>query len=89
MVENSYLGSSDEVSNRSGNSTDITRMDFIIKIFPLFHLVPPQVSKLVERVEVAFVERFANGNHRKGLRILRPKTKRKKHRITFSSGKMF
>ncbi|KAG2714241.1 hypothetical protein I3760_03G017600 [Carya illinoinensis] len=56
MVENSYLGSSDEV------------------------------SKLMERVEVTFTERFANGNHRKGLRILRPKTKREKHRITFSAG---
>ncbi|KAF5479497.1 hypothetical protein F2P56_000310 [Juglans regia] len=56
MVENSYLGSSDEV------------------------------SKLMERVEVTFIERFANGNHRKGLRILRPKTKREKHRITFSLG---
>ncbi|KAG6659294.1 hypothetical protein I3843_03G020700 [Carya illinoinensis] len=56
MVENSYLGSSDEV------------------------------SKLMERVEVNFTERFANGNHRKGLRILRPKTKREKHRITFSAG---
>ncbi|XP_041004467.1 phosphate transporter PHO1 homolog 9-like [Juglans microcarpa x Juglans regia] len=56
LVENSYLGSSDEV------------------------------SKLMERVEVTFIERFANGNHRKGLKILRPKTKREKHRITFSLG---
>ncbi|KAG8659546.1 phosphate transporter PHO1 homolog 9 isoform X2 [Manihot esculenta] len=42
-----------------------------------------EVTKLMERVEAAFVKHFANGNHRKGINILRPKSKREKHRTTF------
>ncbi|XP_048230137.1 phosphate transporter PHO1 homolog 9 [Ricinus communis] len=56
MVDNSYLGSSVEV------------------------------SKLMERVEATYIKHFANGNRSKGMSILRPKTKREKHRITFSLG---
>ncbi|KAL3723294.1 hypothetical protein ACJRO7_035475 [Eucalyptus globulus] len=56
MVDDSYLGSSDEV------------------------------SRLMERVEAAFIKHFANGNHHKGMRTLRPTAKREKHRITFFSG---
>ncbi|KAG5226951.1 EXS family protein [Salix suchowensis] len=56
MVDNSYLGSSDEV------------------------------TRLMERVEVAFVKHFSNGNHRKGMNTLRPKPKKERHRITFSMG---
>ncbi|KAK1379542.1 phosphate transporter PHO1-like [Heracleum sosnowskyi] len=56
MVDNSYIGSSDEV------------------------------TKLMDRVEVAFVKHFSNSNHKKGLSILRPTTKRQRHRITASLG---
>ncbi|XP_075524009.1 phosphate transporter PHO1 homolog 3-like [Primulina tabacum] len=56
MVDNSYLGSSDEV------------------------------NKLMERVEVIFIKHFTNSNRSKGINILRPKTKREKHRVTFSMG---
>lgn len=61
--------------------------------FPPFFLfssqnVPMQVTKLMERVEAAFVKHFANGNHRKGINILRPKSKREKHRTTFLLGKI-
>ncbi|KAF5725377.1 phosphate transporter PHO1 9-like [Tripterygium wilfordii] len=56
MVDNSYLGSSDEI------------------------------TKLIERVEATFVKHFANGNHRKGMDILRPKAKRERHRTTYFLG---
>ncbi|GLU11050.1 hypothetical protein SLE2022_278220 [Rubroshorea leprosula] len=56
MVDNSYLGSSNEV------------------------------TKLMEKVEATFVKHFANGNHRKGMDILRPKVRRERHRITFFYG---
>ncbi|XVE53190.1 hypothetical protein DITRI_Ditri02bG0183900 [Diplodiscus trichospermus] len=45
-----------------------------------------KVNKLMERVEAAFVKHFANSNRSKGMNILRPKTKRQRHRITFSTG---
>ncbi|KAK1552999.1 hypothetical protein Q3G72_026958 [Acer saccharum] len=56
MVDNSYLGSSDEV------------------------------TKLMERVEVTFVKHFSNANRTKGMNVLRPKAKRERHRISFSTG---
>ncbi|KAK0574523.1 hypothetical protein LWI29_024939 [Acer saccharum] len=56
MVDNSYLGSSDEV------------------------------TKLMDRVEVTFVKHFSNANRSKGLNVLRPKAKRERHRISFSTG---
>ncbi|KAB2613842.1 phosphate transporter PHO1 9-like [Pyrus ussuriensis x Pyrus communis] len=59
MVDNSYLGSSDEV------------------------------TRLMERVETTFIKHFANGNRRKGMKTLRPKTKREKHRNTFFLGLLF
>ncbi|CAN6574751.1 unnamed protein product [Malus baccata var. baccata] len=59
MVDNSYLGSSDEV------------------------------TRLMERVESTFIKHFANGNRRKGMKTLRPKTKREKHRNTFFLGLLF
>ncbi|XP_057948047.1 phosphate transporter PHO1 homolog 10-like [Malania oleifera] len=55
-VDDSYLGSSDEVIG------------------------------LLERVETTFVKHFSNLNRREGMKSLRPKTKREKHRITFFSG---
>ncbi|KAL8518655.1 hypothetical protein ACS0TY_009847 [Phlomoides rotata] len=59
MVDNSYLGSSDEV------------------------------SRLMERVEVTFIKHFSNSNRSKGMNILRPKKKKEKHSITFSTGFVF
>ncbi|ESQ33016.1 hypothetical protein EUTSA_v10003656mg [Eutrema salsugineum] len=56
MVDNSYLGSSDEV------------------------------IRLMERVEATFIKHFTNANRTKGMNILRPKAKRERHRITFSTG---
>ncbi|GFZ21482.1 EXS (ERD1/XPR1/SYG1) family protein [Actinidia rufa] len=54
MVDNSYLGSTDEV------------------------------TKLMDRVEAAFIKHFANSNRRKGMTDLRPKVKIERHRVTFS-----
>ncbi|XP_076890368.1 LOW QUALITY PROTEIN: phosphate transporter PHO1 homolog 10-like [Bidens hawaiensis] len=55
-VDDSYIGSSDEV------------------------------NVLLDRVEDTFVKYFANSNHREGMKILRPKRKREKHRVAFFSG---
>ncbi|XVF43159.1 hypothetical protein PTKIN_Ptkin02bG0018200 [Pterospermum kingtungense] len=56
MVDNSYLGGSEEV------------------------------TKLMERVENTFIKHFSNANRAKGMKILRPKIKRERHRISFSTG---
>ncbi|KAK7295400.1 hypothetical protein RJT34_18307 [Clitoria ternatea] len=45
-----------------------------------------EVHRLMERVEHAFIKHFANGNHRKGMNILRPTAKRERHRTTFLLG---
>ena len=42
----------------------------------------------MERVEAAFIEHFANGNHGKGMKTLRSKTKKGRHWITFLLGKV-
>ncbi|KAK8534010.1 hypothetical protein V6N13_028312 [Hibiscus sabdariffa] len=45
-----------------------------------------EVTKLLEKVEATYVKHFANGNHRKGMKTLRPQAKKEKHRITFLYG---
>ncbi|KAK8588088.1 hypothetical protein V6N12_022545 [Hibiscus sabdariffa] len=45
-----------------------------------------KVTKLLEKVEETYVKHFANGNHRKGLKTLRPQAKKERHRITFLYG---
>ncbi|KAL5582253.1 hypothetical protein UlMin_014695 [Ulmus minor] len=45
-----------------------------------------EVTKLMERVEVIFIQHFANGNRRKGMRSLRPTARRERHRTTFFLG---
>ena len=86
MVDNSYISSSDEVSYSSVNSAYITQKDSVMKLF--LPVVPPQLTRLMERVELTFIKHFANGNHRKGMDTLRPKARRERHRITFSLGKI-
>ncbi|KAL0732860.1 hypothetical protein Bca4012_009070 [Brassica carinata] len=45
-----------------------------------------KVVRLMERVEATFIKHFANANRTKGMNILRPKAKRERHRLTFSTG---
>ncbi|KAK1551600.1 hypothetical protein Q3G72_001018 [Acer saccharum] len=45
-----------------------------------------EVTKLMDRVEVTFVKHFSNANRTKGMNVLRPKAKRERHRISFSTG---
>lgn len=40
----------------------------------------------MERVEIAFIKHFSNANRAKGMKILRPKVKRERHRTSFSTG---
>ncbi|XP_017216268.1 phosphate transporter PHO1 homolog 3 [Daucus carota subsp. sativus] len=56
MVDNSYLGSSDEV------------------------------RRIMDRVEISFIKHFANSNRKKGLKALKPKTKKQKHGVSASLG---
>ena len=97
MIDNSYLGSSDEVTIIHFLKTSFIYL-FIFKkkriFLTFYHLLiflvnyfTLQVTKLMERVEKTFIKHFANSNRGKGMNILRPKPKREKHRITFSMGK--
>ncbi|XP_016488360.2 phosphate transporter PHO1 homolog 10 [Nicotiana tabacum] len=45
-----------------------------------------EVTSLLDRVETTFIKHFSHSNRRKGMKILRPKHKIEKHRITFLSG---
>ncbi|KAL8533762.1 hypothetical protein ACS0TY_009961 [Phlomoides rotata] len=45
-----------------------------------------EVTGLIERVEVVFIKNFLNSNRREGMKLLRPKQKKERHRITFFSG---
>ncbi|KAK8687019.1 hypothetical protein V6N13_085852 [Hibiscus sabdariffa] len=45
-----------------------------------------EVTKLMEKVEETYVKQIANGNHRKGMKTLRPQAKKERHRITFLNG---
>ncbi|CAN8313197.1 unnamed protein product [Cochlearia groenlandica] len=45
-----------------------------------------EINKLMLRVESIFVEHFASSNRSKGMNLLRPKVKKERHRITFSTG---
>ncbi|KAK1390942.1 phosphate transporter PHO1-like [Heracleum sosnowskyi] len=56
MIDNSYLGNSDEV------------------------------TKVMDKVEAAFIKHFSNSHRKEGLRILRPTTKRQRHRVTAMLG---
>ncbi|XVF77860.1 hypothetical protein PTKIN_Ptkin14bG0081200 [Pterospermum kingtungense] len=45
-----------------------------------------KVIKLMERVEATFIKHFSNSNRSKGMNKLRPKSKKERHRISFSTG---
>ncbi|XP_010514093.1 PREDICTED: phosphate transporter PHO1 homolog 6 [Camelina sativa] len=45
-----------------------------------------EVMRLMENIEATFINHFTNGNRTKGMNILRPKPKRERHRLTFSTG---
>ncbi|KAG5023674.1 hypothetical protein JHK82_019575 [Glycine max] len=45
-----------------------------------------EVTRLMERVENVFIKHFSNSNRNIGMRVLRPKPKRERHRVTFSMG---
>ncbi|CAH8382387.1 unnamed protein product [Eruca vesicaria subsp. sativa] len=47
-----------------------------------------EIVRLMERVEATFIKHFANANRTKGMNILRPKAKRERHRLTFSTGEV-
>ncbi|XP_022968056.1 phosphate transporter PHO1 homolog 10-like isoform X2 [Cucurbita maxima] len=59
IVDNSYLGTSDEVAD------------------------------LMKMVEITFIKNFSNSNYKEGIKLLKPKTKREKPIVTFSSGFLF
>lgn len=42
----------------------------------------------MERVEATFIKHFSNSNRGKGMKILRQKAKRDKHRLTFTLGRI-
>nr|XP_043614561.1 phosphate transporter PHO1 homolog 9-like [Erigeron canadensis] len=48
-----------------------------------------EVAKLITRVEATFIKHFSNQNRDQGMKILRPKSKREKHRVTFFVGCYF
>ncbi|XP_071731053.1 phosphate transporter PHO1 homolog 3-like [Rutidosis leptorrhynchoides] len=48
-----------------------------------------EVTKLIDRVEAAFVKHFCNGNRHQGMNMLRPKAKKDRHRVTFFVGCFF
>ncbi|EXC20014.1 Phosphate transporter PHO1-10-like protein [Morus notabilis] len=45
-----------------------------------------EIIELLERVETTFIKNFSNSNHTEGMKSLRPKRRREKHRVTFVSG---
>ncbi|KAL6513930.1 hypothetical protein OROHE_019386 [Orobanche hederae] len=45
-----------------------------------------EITSLVEWVEMVFINNFLNSNRREGMKLLRPKQKKEKHRVTFLSG---
>uniref|UniRef100_A0A7N0TA21 Uncharacterized protein n=1 Tax=Kalanchoe fedtschenkoi TaxID=63787 RepID=A0A7N0TA21_KALFE len=49
-------------------------------------LASDEVNKLLQRVEATFVKHFFNGNHKKGMRSLRPQLKKERHQTTFFLG---
>ncbi|CAN1152680.1 Phosphate transporter PHO1 homolog 3 [Linum perenne] len=85
MVDNSYLGSSEEVKFTSLSFAGVdVKLTLPLSLSETNYML--QVTKLMERVEVTFIKHFSNANHRKGMSILRPKPKTDRHRITFLMG---
>ncbi|CAJ2669018.1 unnamed protein product [Trifolium pratense] len=70
----------DKVSSRNASK------DYLKTVDSSYVGSSDEVNRLMERVEHAFIKHFANGNHRKGMNMLRPTAKRERHRITFLLG---
>ncbi|XP_039684169.1 phosphate transporter PHO1 homolog 9 isoform X2 [Medicago truncatula] len=70
----------DKVSSRNASK------DYLKMVDSSYVGSSDEVNRLLERVEHAFIKHFANGNHRKGMNILRPTAKRERHRQTFLLG---
>ncbi|CAM8991423.1 unnamed protein product [Rhodiola kirilowii] len=49
-------------------------------------LASDEINKLLQRVEATFVKHFFNGNHRKGIDLLRPRPRKEGHQTTFFLG---
>ncbi|CAN0865108.1 Phosphate transporter PHO1 homolog 10 [Linum grandiflorum] len=45
-----------------------------------------EVTDLLDSVEATFIKHFSDSNYKKGRRLLRPKSKKEKHSVTFLSG---
>ncbi|KZV43406.1 EXS family protein isoform 1 [Dorcoceras hygrometricum] len=45
-----------------------------------------EVNKLIDRVETTFIRHFSKENRRRGMKLLKPKNKMERHRITFALG---
>ncbi|XP_050373013.1 phosphate transporter PHO1 homolog 10 [Argentina anserina] len=45
-----------------------------------------EVTNLMGRVEATFIKIFSHSNRRKGMKLLRPKAKTEKHKVSFLSG---
>ncbi|CAI8591848.1 unnamed protein product [Vicia faba] len=70
----------DKVSSRNASK------DYLKMVDSSYVGSSDEVNRLMDRVERAFIKHFANGNHRKGMNLLRPTAKRERHRTTFLLG---
>lgn len=86
MIDNSYLGNSDEVSLCTALVIyiDIPKKKIRNQPINLLCLIcgSLQVTKVMDKVEAAFIKYFSNSHRKEGLRILRPTAKRQRHRVT-------
>ncbi|KAI9159876.1 hypothetical protein LWI28_002771 [Acer negundo] len=70
----------DKISSRSESTCYMNMMD------NSYIGSSDELTKLMERVEVAFIKHFSNSNRRKGMNILRSKAKKEAHIISFFTG---
>ncbi|KAI8020277.1 hypothetical protein LOK49_LG04G03852 [Camellia lanceoleosa] len=67
----------------TSRNTSKAYLEMIDKSYFLLHLMLPQVTRLIERVEATFIKHFSNGNRRKAINTLRQQAKSEKHRMTY------
>ncbi|KAF7136602.1 hypothetical protein RHSIM_Rhsim08G0071200 [Rhododendron simsii] len=96
LLDNMKISRHENLKTRSSESTSIgtgqqrfwymqTSVLHDTGIFDV-HLVIPQVTRLVERVESTFIKHFSNGNRKRGIITLRPQARSESHRTTFFLG---